>query len=203
MLEKNMAVDILLENCGTFLWFVIFHSVCIFWIHYYMVKPHGSNFSILTANFWGSEIIGFLMGRYSFFKMESSFWWRLHVDTLWAVFCLNFDHIGFLAHLSRRFTRWAYGIPMVRRPFVVVCRQHIQTWISLKLVGQLWSNYMRSITGLGERLHKVLGQIGLKLGFLWQQKAPIDLLLGKMMSPPFLRCLWSDPFYTCRWRGHA
>ena len=21
------------------------------------------------------------------------------------------------------------------------------------------------------------------------------------MSPPFLVCFWSDPFYTCRWRG--
>ena len=32
----------------------------------------------------------------------------------------------FLAHLSRRLTRWAYSIPMVRR------RPHFQTWISLK-----------------------------------------------------------------------
>ena len=34
---------------------------------------------------------------------------------------------------------------------------------------------MCSITGMGERLHKVLGQIGSNLWFLWQQKAPIDL----------------------------
>ena len=30
------------------------------------------------------------------------------------------DWTGFLAHLSRRLTRWAYSIPMVNRPSVVV-----------------------------------------------------------------------------------
>ena len=76
----------------------------------------------------------------------------------------------FLAHLSRRLTRWAYSIPMVRRR-----RPHFQTWISLKPDGQSWSNFMCSITGVGERLHTVLGQIGSNLWFPWQQKAPIDL----------------------------
>ena len=50
---------------------------------------------------------------------------------------------------------------MVRRP-------HIQTWISLKPSGQSWSNFMCSITWVGERLHKVSGQIGSKLWFPWQ-----------------------------------
>ena len=82
----------------------------------------------------------------------------------------------FLAHLSRRLTRWAYSIAMVRRPSVVVRRRpHFQTCISLKPAGQPRSNFMCSITGVGERLHKVLGQIRLKLWFPWQQKAPIDL----------------------------
>ena len=79
----------------------------------------------------------------------------------------------FLAHLSRRLTRWAF---IVYQWSVVRCRRpHFQTWISLKPVGQSWSNFMCSITGVGERLHKVLGQIELKLWFPWQQKAPIDL----------------------------
>ena len=78
----------------------------------------------------------------------------------------------FLAHLSQRLTRWAYSIPKV-------CCPHFQTWISLKLVGQSWSKFMCSITEVGERLHKVLGKIGSKLWFPWQQKAPIDLLWGK------------------------
>ena len=79
----------------------------------------------------------------------------------------------FLAQLSQRLTRWAYSIPMVHRPSVVRC-PHFQTWIFLKPVGQPWSNFMCSITGVGERLHKVLGQIGSKLWFSWQQKASID-----------------------------
>ena len=87
---------------------------------------------------------------------------------------------AFLAHLSRRLTRWAYSIAMVRRcpsSSVVRCRRrpHFQTCISLKPAGQPRSNFMCSITGVGERLHKVLGQIRSKLWFPWQQKAPIDL----------------------------
>ena len=77
----------------------------------------------------------------------------------------------FLAHLSQRLTRWAYSIPMV-------CRPHFQTWISLMPVGQSWSNFTCSIAGVGERQHKVLGQIGSKLWFPWQQKAPMDLKRG-------------------------
>ena len=56
---------------------------------------------------------------------------------------------------------------------------HFWTWISLKPVGQSWSNFMCSIIWVGERLHKVLGQTGSKLWFPWQQKAPIDLQWGK------------------------
>ena len=37
---------------------------------------------------------------------------------------------------------------------------HLWTWISLKPVGQSWSNFVCSSIGVGERLHKVLGQIG-------------------------------------------
>ena len=52
---------------------------------------------------------------------------------------------------------------------------HFFTWISSKPVGQSWSNFMCSITGMGEKaLH-----IGSKLWFPWHQKAPIDLLWGK------------------------
>ena len=106
-----------------------------------------------------------------------------------------------LAHLSRRLTRWAYSIPMVRRPSVVrrlsssvVVRRrrpYFQTWISLKPVGQSWLNFMCSIVGMGERLHYVLGQIGSKLWFPWQQKAPIDLLRGK-------RCLHLSRLFLIR-----
>ena len=52
---------------------------------------------------------------------------------------------------------------------------HFRTWISLRPVGQSWSNFMCSITRGGERLHNVLRQIGSKLWCPCQQKAPIDL----------------------------
>ena len=39
---------------------------------------------------------------------------------------------------------------------------------------------MCSITGVGEKLHNVLRQIGSKLWCPWQQKAPIDLQLEKL-----------------------
>ena len=51
---------------------------------------------------------------------------------------------------------------------------HFRTWISPRPVGQSWSNFMCSITGVGERLHNVLRQIGSKLWCLRQQKAPIE-----------------------------
>ena len=105
------------------------------------------------------------------------FFWNLVIMFCLGKSCPFGFQLVFLAHLSQRLTRWAYSIPMVRRPsssvVVVRRRPHFQTWISLKPVGQSWSNFMCSITGVGERLHKVMGQIGSKLWFPWQQKAPL------------------------------
>ena len=56
---------------------------------------------------------------------------------------------------------------------------HFRTWMSLRPVGQSWSNFMCGIAVDGERLHKVLRQIGSKLWCPWQQKAPFDLWWGK------------------------
>ena len=54
------------------------------------------------------------------------------------------------------------------------CHNSDETWISLRPVGQSWSNFIWSISMMGKGLHKVLGQLGSKLWFPWQQKAPID-----------------------------
>ena len=78
----------------------------------------------------------------------------------------------------------------------VMKTSHFWTRISLKPVGQ--SNFICTIIGVEERVHKVLKQIGSKLWFLWQQKAPYWLILGKTILPPFLSCFWTDPFYTCK-----
>ena len=67
------------------------------------------------------------------------------------------------------------------------------TWISLRPVAQSWSNFMCSITGMWERLHNVLRQIGSKLASM-ATESPHWLIMGKMVSLPFLGCFWSDPF---------
>ena len=71
----------------------------------------------------------------------------------------------FLAHLSRRLTRWAYrmGLELASvRPSVRPCvcasvlqcvRPHFQTWISPRPAGRLQPNFIWSIIGVGERLH--------------------------------------------------
>ena len=75
---------------------------------------------------------------------------------------------------------------------------HILTWISLKPVGQSWSNFMCNITGVEERLHKILGQIGSKLWHPWRQKTLIDLWCGKWCLHPFSDVF--DPiFFLDKW----
>ena len=54
---------------------------------------------------------------------------------------------------------------------------HFWTWISLKPIGQSWSNFMCSITGVGERLHKVLGQIDLGTLDSGERSLPFGLLV--------------------------
>ena len=81
-------------------------------------------------------------------------------------------HALFLAHLSRRLTRWAYSIPMVRRPSVV-CHPHFQTWISVKPVGQSWSNFMCSITGVGEGCIMFWGRLDQSSGVHGNRKSPL------------------------------
>ena len=54
---------------------------------------------------------------------------------------------------------------------------HFWTWISLKPVGQSWSNFMCSIIVVGERLHKVLGQIDLGTLDSGERLLPFGLLV--------------------------
>ena len=39
--------------------YTVYHSVCSFWTHYSMLKQPCSNFSVITATFGVSELIGF------------------------------------------------------------------------------------------------------------------------------------------------
>ena len=54
---------------------------------------------------------------------------------------------------------------------------HFWTWISLKPVGQSWSNFMCSIIGVGERLHKVLEQTDLGTLDSGERSLPFGLLV--------------------------
>ena len=58
---------------------------------------------------------------------------------------------------------------------------HFRTWISLKPVGQSWSNFMCSIIGVGERLHKVLGQIDLALWTQVSDRCPLGYLFNNCL----------------------
>ena len=48
--------------------YTVCHSVCIFWIHYSMVKPPCSNFRVITANFWCVQILGWLLQSFGVSK---------------------------------------------------------------------------------------------------------------------------------------
>ena len=77
----------------------------------------------------------------------------------------------FVAHLSQRLTWCTYSTSMIRRPSVhrrssVIHTYELANWpIFIKF-------YMKHHWGW-EKQHKVLGQIGSKLWFPWQQKTSI------------------------------
>ena len=99
---------------------------------------------------------------------------------------------NFLAHLSRRLTRWAYSILMVRRPSVVIHRHsHFQTWLSLKPVGQSWSNFLCSITGVGNSCLWFWGSLDQNSDFHGNRKPPLTYN-GENDASTFLSCFWSD-----------
>ena len=50
---------------------------------------------------------------------------------------------------------------------------HFRTWISLRPVGQSWSNFMCSITGGGKRLHNVLSWLDQNSGVHGNRKPPL------------------------------
>ena len=74
---------------------------------------------------------------------------------------------------------------------------HFWTWISLKSVGQSSSNFMCSIIGVRERLHKVLRRIGSKLWFPCNRKPPLTYN-GKNDVSTFSQLFLIRPF----WKDH-
>ena len=68
---------------------------------------------------------------------------------------------------------------------------HIWTWISLKPVGQSWSNCMCSIIGVSERLHKIWGRLDRNSGFHGNRKPPLTYN-GENDAPPLFSVVF-DP----------
>ena len=48
--------------------YTVCNSLCIFWMYYSKEKPSCSTFSVITANFRVSEILGFLWYAFDFFS---------------------------------------------------------------------------------------------------------------------------------------
>ena len=72
---------------------------------------------------------------------------------------------------------------------------HFRTWISLNPVGQSWSNFMCSIIGVGERLHKVLGQIDMAHWTQVSDRCPLGYLFYSITLTAFVR-FCSDLHHT-------
>ena len=69
---------------------------------------------------------------------------------------------------------------------------HVWTWISLKPVGQSWSNFICSIIRVGERLLKVSGQIDFGTLDSGEHRCPLGYLLVKVFKSLYLLNLWMD-----------
>ena len=86
----------------------------------------------------------------------------------------------FLAHLSRRRTRWAYSIPMVRRPSVVVRRRPSSVVVHTFKLEYLWSHlanldeilYVASL-GWGKGCIRFWGRLDQNSGFHSNRKLPL------------------------------
>ena len=97
--------------------------------------------------------------------------------------CLVSVGLGFLAHLSQRLTRWAYSIPMVRRPSVVVVRRpHFQTWISLNPSANLYQILCVASLGWGKGCIRFWGRLDQNPGFHGNRKPPLTFNGGNDVS---------------------
>ena len=89
--------------------------------------------------------------------------------------------IAYLAHLSRRLTRWAYSIPMVRRPSIVVRRpSSVVVVVHTFKLEYLWSHlanldqilYVASL-GWGKGCIRFWGRLDQNSGFHSNRKLPL------------------------------
>ena len=110
---------------------------------------------------------------------------------IWCLHASSFIFVRIIIKVAsnqgrhKSFVRFDFG-PNQTTHFGVTCPwvtkiSHIWTWISLKPDGQSWSNFMCSIIGVGERLHKVSGQIDLGTLDSGERSLPFGLLVGRTL----------------------
>ena len=94
--------------------------------------------------------------------------------------CGMSGYICFLAHLSRRLTRWAYSIPMVRRPSVVRRRPSSSVVVHTFKLEYLWRQLANldqilcvASLGWGKSCIRFWGRLDQNSGFHGNRKPPL------------------------------
>ena len=68
-----------------------------------------------------------------------------------------------------------------------------RTWISLRPVGQSWSNLCVASLGVAKGCIMFWGRLDQNTG-VHGNRSPHWRIMGKMMFPHFVGCFWSNPF---------
>ena len=108
----------------------------------------------------------------------------------------------FLAHLSRR---WAYSIPMVRRPSIVR-RRPSSTISNINISatsGPIATKFYLKHHWVGDKVALGFGPDQIRTLVSMATENSHRVIMEKTVSPLFLDCFSSDPFHTCRRWWHA
>ena len=111
--------------------------------------------------------------------------------------------VWFLAHLSRRLTRWAYRIglePASVCPCVCacVCPLTISNMNISKTRGPIATKFYLKHHWGGGKPALGFGPGRIRTLVSMATDSSHRVIMGKTASPRFLGCFWSDPFHTCR-----
>ena len=119
---------------------------------------------------------------------------RLDAEADLSLCCLVWYKLLFLAHLSRRLTRWAYRMglvpasvrPSVSNMNISETSRPITTKFYLK---HHWGGGKAALGFDADQIRTLVSM---------ETDSSHRVIMGKRASSRFLDCFWSDPFYTCR-----
>ena len=149
--------------------------------------------------FW----IFFYLSRYIFFcngsfALIGIFFVSMHF-WLEIALAIHVFNPSFLAHLSRRLTRWAYRIGLEPasvclcvRPLTISNMNISKTRgpIAIKFYLKHYCGGGKPALGFGPGRIRILVSMA--------TDSSHRVIMGKTALPRFLGCFWSDPFHTCR-----